>query len=162
MLLVSFHAVANTLKPEDCGLQLEALVPVFNPKAAGIEVLSAPILKDRTLSESIVMEEGIEATYTVGGCEHFGYTLTYKNVPGVTKEISTRDMISTAEDLLKKSPFTAEFDRSRSHWLLNLKTAKKTPIASEGGFVAIECGDPDCGIRIPDQGQLEISFDFPL
>ena len=151
---------------EECSLDLKDLVPVLDANQTGIRVLQAPIkdLKLRHLTEAIELSDGTSIYFLVGGCVHYGYSFTYKNVKNIKKGIDKTNMLGVAKMLLEKTPLQKnDFSQNKVNLLTAIEATAKNDSTVKNDILELSCGaDPHCSLEVPEDGSLTIGYDFPL
>lgn len=104
VLLLAFSAQAAN---EECLIDPKVLKPQFAAKLPkGFKLVSTRKDK-RQIKQVLSMPEGVEATVTVGGCEHLGFTISFKG-PTVTSKTVGAELIAITRHLLPLLPMDKE------------------------------------------------------
>lgn len=104
VLLLAFSAQAAT---EECLVDPKVLKPQFAAKLPkGFKLVSTKKDK-RQIKQVLSMPEGVEARVTVGGCEHLGFTISFKG-PTVTSKTVGAELIAITRHLLPLLPMDKE------------------------------------------------------
>ena len=183
VLLLAFSAQAAT---EECLVDPKVLKPQFAAKLPkGFKLVSTQKEK-RQIKQVLSMPEGVEATVTVGGCEHLGFTISFKG-PTVTSKTVGAELIAITRHLLPLLPMDKESTVDVKLIQQALEDARISIMPAQ-----LPCGDATCQLSLePDDvkpakatpkskkkdakdkdkkvepaadpvGILTLSYDFPL
>lgn len=152
--IIFFYMLAGQAAAEDCILNLNELTPLFTADGATSRLDE----KGRRLIEQTEMADNIRVTLSRGGCVHFGYTLLFENVPDTTRFLATQYKIDRMRLLIKRLSM-----EGADGFLANLDAMEKAMAEDQAGDTdRASCGDGTCSITIPQDGQIQFTYDFPL
>lgn len=114
--------------------------------------------ENRTVSQAGTLKSGETVEFKGGGCAHVGYTFTFGNVKGASKDPAKNLRLAT--QLLAKTPGGGE---KKAILVKALEDAiQKGANANGGSSLALPCGDASCDIEVLGAGKLAISYSFAL
>lgn len=114
----------------------------------------------RSVSQSLVLKDGQDVTYTAGGCEHFTFSFAYSVA---TYPVNAQDAFSRSLVMVKKTPVTADQAANKDTIVKGLHAGlANLPEENEEGFYYFPCGDASCWVGKSESGQLEVTYSFAL
>jgi hypothetical protein len=172
--LLALVALAAAIGPsvaaaEDCTLETSALrsyLDLRSPKIAKLVSTRRPDTRKpegRRFEQTVQLTTGPTVTFSVYGCEHFGFSFSFRPVAGVTKSTPLRELARIAREQVSAVPIRTADQASLGGTAEDLSEealAKATDMG--GGSYSIPVGDASYDLRVPEPGVLEIAYDFAL
>lgn len=158
--LCSFTADAET----QCMLDLNEITSFIDSSSSEISVLAPATLTHakRELTHKIKLRNGAEVGLSMGGCVHYGYTLTFTHVPNLHAKLDKENLAIVKENiqllpLVKDSGFAYV----KGHILSEDWRPDSKFQCQNGPCVLFKCGDATCDLEVGEQIFI-IGYDFPL
>ena len=145
---------------EDCTLQLEAITGKLDHHAAGVRSVAPPVRKDRRITEEIALADGTRVQFSLGGCAHYGWQLTYTG-PAAGVPADPEKRLDAVAALLGRTPIADDLGKDMAS---RIRGRPKQKRAATGPW-SIECGDAVCDVDAAADAanvKLTVSYDFPL
>jgi hypothetical protein len=152
-------APAAEAPPADCALDAGAVKPILTPEGgiAGSHQVY-PNEKERSLSETLTLQNGLHIKYTVGGCAHYVFSYEFTEIPeNVSKEYEPIDL---AIVLMNSVP---GFQEGPHNFLTEMmkESKRKGDLPDDDGNFG--CGEARCSlVSNAEEKTLTLSYDFAL
>jgi hypothetical protein len=147
-----------------CTLETSAIrsyLDLRSPKIA--KVVSTRRPDARKLEQTVKLASGTTVTFSVYGCEHFGYSFAFRPVPGVTSSTPLPELARIAREQLSSVPMREVNGVRLGDTAADLsEEAIAGATDMGGGSYAIPAGDAHYELSVPEPGVLEIAYDFAL
>ena len=155
LLLILGLLLLSPINALACGLSQDAITPILLKDKVFDYHLSKKT--ERILVESARLQNGVTVRHEVGGCEHYGFSLEFTDIPENMLNNSNA-LYPLADQLLRELPV------SNDYWINILQQAVQKaatkPLPKDAAIeTTLPCGDADCYIqKIGNKLLLRYSF----
>lgn len=163
MPLLESALIANAVA---CTLGHNAIKGVLDHKAPLVAKDLGQTRDERSLTERLRLQNGIEVVYTIGGCEHLSAKYVYEGVPA-PKNIDPKAMLALAAQLLQQTKLVdGAFDLRQILADAVANLLREDRIEPTGDMVVNACGEATCTYawRATGKGRvaIEAHYSFAL
>ncbi len=138
---------------------LKKRVSLFKEKSNKIEKAFPSQVANYHFEDKVLLKNGIEVTFSIGGCAHYGYTFIFKGKE-ITK-VKNNEMLKRAERLLRNLELNQNSEKDE---LLNAiaEAIKLKTVEEQKGMIKLPCGEAYCLLQDHGNQEIKIGYDFQL
>ncbi len=160
---ISITAFADDECSADVSVYSEAKLktrkPIFAPRAKNVDKILPTKLKKYSFEDSMLLKDGAEVLFSVGGCAHYSYSFTFSGK--AIKIINDSKKVARAKTLLTNLEVTNKIEKTMLLEAIN-KSLKDKSAKFKDGTISLPCGDANCALNDRDDGKVVVYYDFAL